>query len=98
MKRFLKIAGIVIGVLILIVIAIPFFIDANTFNPKLESELTDASGRPGESRKSLPLAFLGSVAADNISIADDPQFSKTACPGKIAKGRSRIIPLIYPRL
>ena len=44
MKRFLKIAGIVIGVLILIVIAIPFFIDANTFKPKLESELSDALG------------------------------------------------------
>ena len=45
MKRFLKILGLVIVVLVIIAIAIPFFIDANTFRPKLESELTGALGR-----------------------------------------------------
>ncbi len=45
MKRTLKILAIVVAVLILIVIAIPFFIDANTFRPKLETELTGALGR-----------------------------------------------------
>ena len=73
MKRFLKIAGIVIGVLILIVIAIPFFIDANTFKPKLESELSDALGRQVKVGNLSLSLFSGSVAADNISIADDPR-------------------------
>ena len=39
MKRFLKIAAIVIAILIVIVIALPFVIDANTFRPKLELSL-----------------------------------------------------------
>ena len=76
MKRFLKILGIVIAILIVIAIAIPFFVDANTFRPKLESELSDALGRQVKVGN-LSLSLLtGSVKADNISIADDPQFSK----------------------
>ncbi len=42
MKRILKILAIVIGVLIIVVLALPFVINANTFRPKLESELTEA--------------------------------------------------------
>ena len=75
MKRVLKIVAIILGLLIVLLIAIPFFIDANTFKPKLESELTDALGRSVKVGN-LSLALLsGGVAADNISIADDPQFS-----------------------
>jgi AsmA protein len=77
MKRFLKILGIVIAILIVIAIAIPFFIDANTFRPKLESELSDALGRQVKVGN-LSLSLLsGSVKADNISIADDPQFGRS---------------------
>ena len=35
----LKIAGIVVAVLLLIIIAIPFLINVNSFRPKLESAL-----------------------------------------------------------
>ena len=45
MNRKLKIVAIVVAVLILIVIAIPFFIDANAFRPRLETELTEVLGR-----------------------------------------------------
>ena len=77
MKRFLKILGLVIAILVVIAIAVPFFIDANTFRPKLESELSDALGRQVKVGN-LSLSLLsGSVKADNISIADDPQFSKS---------------------
>ena len=59
MKRILKIVAIILGILIVIAIALPFLIDANTFRPKLESELTGALGRTGQGGKSLPLAALG---------------------------------------
>ena len=98
MKRFLKIAGIVIGVLILIVIAIPFFIDANTFKPKLESELSDALGRQVKVGNLSLSLFSGSVAADNISIADDPQFSKSAfVQAKSLKVGVEMMPLIMSK-
>jgi AsmA protein len=76
-KRFLKILGFVLAILIVVAITIPFFVDANTLRPKLESELSDALGRPVKVGN-LSLSLLtGSVKADNISIADDPQFSKS---------------------
>ncbi len=53
MKRILKIVAIVVGVLILIAIAIPFFIDANTFRPTLESNLTSCSRPAGQGGQSV---------------------------------------------
>src|ERR1700733_15942038 len=44
-KRLLKIAPIVVGLLIVIVIAIPFLIDATPSRPTPKSELTTALGR-----------------------------------------------------
>ncbi|MBZ5686214.1 MAG: AsmA family protein [Acidobacteriia bacterium] len=98
MKRFLKIVAIVIAVLVVIAIAIPFFIDANTFRPKLEAELTDALGREVKVGN-LSLSLLsGGVTADNISIADDPQFSKAAfVQAKSFKVGVDMIPLIFSR-
>jgi len=76
MNRNVKIAAIVVGALILIVIIIPFFIDANSFRPKLESELSTTLGRPVKVGN-LSLSLLsGAVKADDIAIADDPAFSK----------------------
>jgi len=98
MKRILKIAAIVVGILLVIVIAIPFFIDANTFRPTLESELTDALGRQVKVGN-LSLSLLsGSVAADDISIADDPAFSKTAfVQAKSLKVGVELVPLIFSK-
>src|SRR5215831_13255274 len=98
MKRFLKIVGIVIAVLIVIVIVLPFVIDANTFRPKLESEATDALGRQVKVGN-LSLSLLsGGISADNISIADDPQYSKSPfVQAKSLKVGVEMIPLIFSR-
>ncbi|HYM77892.1 MAG TPA: AsmA family protein [Candidatus Dormibacteraeota bacterium] len=98
MKRFLKILAIVIGLLLVIVIVLPFVIDANTFRPKLESELTEAMGRE-VSVGNLSLSLLsGGVSADNISIADDPQFGKGAfVQAKSLKVGVELIPLIFSK-
>lgn len=98
MKRILKILAIIVGVLIVIAIAIPFFIDANTFRPKLEAELTDALGRQVKVGN-LSLSLLsGGVSADDISIADDPAFSKSAfVQAKSLKVGVEMIPLIFSK-
>lgn len=98
MKRALKILAIIVAVLIVIVIAIPFFIDANTFRPKLESELSDALGRPAKVGN-LSLSLLsGGVTADDISIADDPAFSKAPfVQAKSLKVGVELIPLIFSK-
>ncbi|HXJ87273.1 MAG TPA: AsmA family protein [Candidatus Binatia bacterium] len=98
MKRILKILGIVIAVLLVIMIILPFVIDANTFRPKLESELTDALGRQVKVGN-LSLSLLsGGVSADNISIADDPQFSRSPfVQAKSLKVGVEMWPLIFSR-
>src|SRR5258708_3574326 len=98
MNRTLKIVAIVIGVLLVIVVVTPFFIDANAFRPKLESEMTDTLGRQVKVGN-LTLSLLsGGVTADNISIADDPAFSKTAfVQAKSLKVGVELIPLIFSK-
>ena len=98
MKRALKIIGIIIGVLILILIALPFFIDANMFRPKLESELTDALGRDVKVGNLSLSLFSGGVSADQISIADDPAFSnKPFVQAKSLKVGVEMMPLILSK-
>jgi len=98
MKKLLKIVAIVIGLLIVVAIALPFLVDANTFRPKLETELTEALGRQVKVGN-LSLSLLsGGVAADNISIADDSQFGKGPfVQAKSLKIGVEMIPLIFSR-
>jgi len=75
MKRLLKWIAIVVAVVIVVILVLPFLIDVNMFRPRIESELTNALGRKvtvGDLKLSL---WSGSLAADNIAIADDPAFS-----------------------
>jgi AsmA protein len=94
----LKIVGIVLAVLLVIIVAIPFFIDANSFRPKIETDMTTALGRQVKVGN-LSLSLLsGSVAADDISIADDPAFSKSAfVQAKSLKVGVELIPLIFSK-
>ena len=98
MKRFLKIVAIIIAVLIIVVIALPFVIDANVFRPRLESELTDALGRQVKVGNLSLAIWSGSVAADNISIADDPKFSNSPfVQAKSLKVGVELVPLIFSK-
>jgi AsmA protein len=98
MKRALKILGIVIVVLIVVVIALPFFIDANIFRPRLESELSAALGRQVKVGNLSLSLFSGGVSADDISIADDPLFSTAPfVKASSLKVGVRLIPLIFSK-
>ena len=98
MNRGLKIAVIVIVVILLIVIALPFVVDVNSFRPRLESELSTALGREVKVGN-LALSILsGSVTAENLSIADDPAFSKAPfVQAKELKVGVELIPLIFSK-
>lgn len=94
----LKIVGIVVVVLLLIVITIPFLINVNSFRPKLESALSEALGREVKVGN-LSLSILtGSVSAEELSIADDPAFSKDAfVRAKSLKVGVEVMPLIFSK-
>jgi AsmA protein len=98
MKRALKIVGIVIAVLIVIVLVLPFVVNVNTYRPRIESELTNALGRNVTVGNLSLSLWSGSLAADNIAIADDPSFSSS--PFIKAQGLNvgiEILPLVLSK-
>jgi AsmA protein len=98
MKRTIRIIAIVVGILILIAIALPFLVDVNSFRPKLESELTAALGRQVKVGNLSLSIFSGSVSADNISVADDPAFSKNPfVTAKSLKAGVEVMPLVFSK-
>lgn len=75
MKRLLKWIAIVIAIIIVLTFILPFVINVNDFRPRIESELTNALGRKVTVGNLSLSLWSGSLAADNIAIADDPSFS-----------------------
>jgi AsmA protein len=98
MKRLLTVLGLLIVLVIVVLIAIPFFIDANQFRPSLETELTQALSRQVKLGDLKLAIWSGSVSASDISIADDPAFGKN--PFLSAKSLGIVVelqPLLFSR-
>ncbi len=98
MKRALKIVGIMVVVLVIVLIALPFLVDVNMFRPRIEGDLSSALGREVKVGN-LKLSILsGSVSADDLSIADDPAFSKAAfVRAKALDVGVELMPLIFSK-
>ena len=90
--------GSIVGLILLIALCIPLFLDADSFRTRIESTLTTSLGRKVTLGK-LDLSVLsGSLVAENTTLADDPAFSTqpfmTASKVKIG---IEMIPLILSR-
>jgi AsmA protein len=98
MKRALTIVGIIIAALIVIVLILPFFINVNDYRPRIETELTNALGRKVTVGNLSLSLWSGSLAADNIAIADDPSFGKAPfIQAKELRVGVELIPLILSK-
>jgi len=76
MKRIARASGIALGIVVLLLLAVSLFVDANRFRPMLESRLSAALAREvhvGDLKLSL---ISGGVAASNLTIADDPAYRR----------------------
>jgi len=98
LKRALRWAAIAAGLLVLAAIALPFLIDANSFRPQLEAELTRALGRDvkvGDLKLSL---LSGGVSAGDLAVADDPAFGREPfVQAKAVRIGVELLPLIFSR-
>ncbi len=75
-RLWITIAAVVGGIILLLLIAIPFLLNADNYRPRIQAALSDATGRQvtlGHLSFSL---FTGSLIADQLSISDDPAFSQ----------------------
>ena len=97
-KKPLMIVGGIVVVLFLIILALPLFINANQFKPTLQTQLGSALGRSvGVGDISLSI-ISGGVTVSDVSIGDDPAFSKS--PFLTAKAVSvgvEMLPLIFSK-
>lgn len=98
MNRTLRILGIIIVAVIVLLIIVPFLIPVNKFRPTIEEKASQALGRQVQ-LGDLSLSLLsGSLAASNLSIADDPKFSSSPfLTAKSLKVGVEILPLIFSK-
>ena len=98
MKRLLVISGIIVGVLLLVVIAVPLFINVDSFRPDLEKKISAALNRSVHIGKLDASLLSGGATASDITIEDDPAFNK----GPFLKASSvkvgvQLMPLIFSK-
>ena len=77
MKRWTKILLALVGLVVLGVASISFFVNANTFRPIIESQLTTTLGRSVKLGDLSLAPFSGSLIAKDLSVADDSNFNAT---------------------
>src|SRR5580765_4362913 len=98
MARNLRIILVGFGILVLAVPLVPFLIPVNRFRLNIEEKTSAALGRKvrlGNLRLSL---FRRSLAAEDLSISDDPSFSPS--PFLTAKSLNvgvELLPLIFSK-
>jgi AsmA protein len=78
MRKPLMIAGGVVLLLVVVMVALALLVDADSFRPEAEKQASDALGRQVTIGKLKLTLLRGGVTAENLVIADDPQFSKDA--------------------
>jgi AsmA protein len=95
MRRSFRVLLVVIVVLVVLVLVAPFLIPVNQFRPTIEEKASAALGRKVEVGNLSLSLFTGSLAADNLSIADDPKFSNSPfLTAKSIKVGVELVPLI----
>src|SRR5579862_8748915 len=97
-RKIIYIVGGLVVLLLILIVLLPFVIDANRFRPEIESSLNTALNRKvdiGNIRLSI---FSGGVSVENVTISDDPSFGT----GPFLKAQSlnvnlELLPLIFSR-
>lgn len=98
MKRLLTVVAIVVGVVIVLALALPLFVNVDTFRPSLEKSLSASLNRQVKIGKLSASLFSGGASASQISISDDPAFGKGPFlqAGSLKVGL-HLMPLIFSR-
>jgi AsmA protein len=98
MKRPLLYILIGVGVLIVLLLVLPFLIPVNQFRPTIEQRASAALGRKVQVGDLSLSLFGGALSAKDLSIGDDPKFSSS--PFLTAKSIDvgvEIMPLIFSK-
>ena len=75
LKQWVLIVAAVLFLALFVLSLVPFFVNAESFKPTIESQLSSALGREVIVGNLTFSIMAGSLDADDISIADDPNYS-----------------------
>lgn len=92
------VVGIIVAVVIVAALAVPLFVDVDSFRPNLEKSLSTSLNRQVQIGKLSASLFSGGASASQISISDDPAFNK----GPFLQANSlkvgvHLLPLIFSK-
>src|ERR1700676_2439314 len=95
MRRMLRVLLVIVVVLVVLVLVAPFLIPVNQFRPTIEEKASAALGRKVDVGNLSLSLFSGSLAAENLAIADDPKYSTSPfLTAKSIKVGVELLPLI----
>ena len=75
LKQWVLVVAAVVFLLLFVLSLVPFFVNAESFRPTIESQLSSALGRQVTVGSLTFSIMAGSLDAEDISIADDPKYS-----------------------
>ena len=96
LKQWVLVVLAVIFLIVFVLSLVPFFVNAEAFRPTIEGQLSSALGREVTVGHLTFAIMAGSLDADDISVADDPNFS--AIPFIQAKKLNvgvEILPIVF---
>jgi AsmA protein len=97
-RTLLIVFGSIVALILIIVLCIPLFLNADNFRTRIESALTTSLGRKVTLGKLDLSVFSGSLVAENATLADDTAFSNQPFlqAAKVKIG-IEMLPLIFSR-
>lgn len=97
-KPWMVIGVVVLAVFLILILVVPLFVNADTFRPTVEDQLSGALGRKVTLGKLTFSFFAGSLVAEDIAIADDPVFSSVPfIQAKTLDVGVRLLPFLFHR-
>lgn len=95
-KKLLIILGSIVALIIIVITAIPLFLNADNFRARIEQEITTSLGRQATLGKLDLSVWSGGLVAQDARLADDPAFSNEPfLQAKTVKIGVELLPLIF---
>jgi len=97
-RPWIIVGAVFLSIFLLVILVVPFLVNADTFRPTVESQLSAALGRNVTLGKLSFSLFEGSLVAEDIAIADDPAFSSVPfIQAKKLNVGVKILPFLFHR-
>jgi AsmA protein len=95
-RSILMIVGGILALIILVILCVPLFLNADSFRSKIEATLSSSLGRKVTLGKLDLSVWSGSLVAQNATVADDPRFSaQPFMQTAVVKINVEVLPLIF---